>query len=205
MTDQLDAVRAELAADVAWLARTGAIEPTTADEVRSVLGEYVADHSLAERTATLGRQYLVGQLVFELLVERGVALAHDIECIYGYESYGELLEEYAAITGGVLDGLGYQVHGDWSVGEDARVVVELDGEHVENELSYAGDWMDVDGFLRLLNRLIRDATDEPRRFDLFDVDTGQVANVVFARPEEAEALQTYFEEALEAREAHRED
>lgn len=200
-----DELREQLADDLTEMASLGVIESVTDEDIQTLVDEYDSEYSLEERLGTVGKTYVVAQLLFEFLRKRNRALFHDTESIYGYVSYGELLEEYAGLTDGALHNMTYEIHGDWDQNEDALIVVELNGERVENTMRYAGDWMDLDSFVRLLNRLLRDATDEERRLSILPVGAGQAAHIAFVRPDQADRLKEYFQEALDSYKKQRDE
>lgn len=203
MADDRTAIQTALTVDVAWLTHLGVITAVPDTELEALVETYDTEYSLADQIERAGESYVVAQLVFEVLQRQNVGLYHDTECIYGYESYRELLGEYTDLTDGRLDATICDIEGDWSADEPAHVTLDLDGERVQATLRYGGDWMDLDGFLSLLNRLVEAATDDPRRFAYVRADTGTTAHVVFARPSQIDALDAYFETAVEAYKRHR--
>lgn len=110
--------------------------------------------------------------------------------------YGELLEGYVALTGGLLDDMSYVTHGDPVAGDDVRVVCEHDDRQFEAVLETEDRRADVDGLGELLNRVVAETTDADRRFCWTDVDLAYTVGVWFVEDVPCQMLDAYYAGAL---------
>lgn len=198
-----DAVADSLRTDAEWLVEVGVLDAVTDDEIDALVDRYDTEYDLSSQLSRLGHQSVVARLCFDLLADQSVGLSHDAECLYGYESYGDLLDRYADLTDGLLAGFDWQISGDWCADDPAYLTLALTGTTVTESLRYGGDWIDTDGFLSALNRLVETATEDDRRFTSLRVDTGTTVHVVFVTSDRASALAEYFDAAVDDAIRHR--
>lgn len=117
--------------------------------------------------------------------------------------YDELLEAYGNLTDGLLNDLSWMIEGDRHGNGSVRVICELDGQRFERGLD-AGETVDVDGLVELLNHVVAETTDDDRRFTPIPTWISTDAHIFFV--EDVQMFENYFSFARASlqRKAHEE-
>jgi hypothetical protein len=187
-------VRRQVDERLAELTAAGVIDEAGEAEVDALLEWYCSEYSLAERIERVGERYLVGLLVFFLLQRRDVAYRHDTE-LYHDAMYGTWLEEYVAISDGVLEGLEYDLDSDLPEGEGVRIECHLDGAQVAETMPDV-EYIYHEAFIGMLNGLVAAVSDDDRRYHwtFYSVRPDTTVYVFFLEPAAWEVLERYLAE-----------
>lgn len=141
--------------------------------------------SLSERAASSGEATVVRDVLLSYLRTTDVVLSYDPQMIFGYDSYCRLVADHVELTDGLLDELQCEADGDWDSGEDGRLTIEFDGATFEGTVTFMDEYVDTAGLYDLLDEVVAEATDDPRRFYLLGADLHTVA---FLHPEQSNVL-----------------
>lgn len=178
--------RDRASADLAWLVELGVLdEPVVGDELAAVSDETERAFGVGEDPDVLRRQY-----VRTALRRRDHAFRFSYDCILDYSGYADLIEEYRRIADGHLDGLDYEVGGDWADGEDPELRLTLGDAVFEPDLVHMGDGVDPE-FYAVMDRALA-TTEAARSFQWLVSDT--LSLVAFTDERRAAALRVYLDD-----------